>query len=61
MTEAPKDAPRPLPSQKDLARALGVHPASVGREIAKGKIKATRIGRATRIPWREYDRLVLGE
>jgi excisionase family DNA binding protein len=49
--------PQPLPTVAQLAKVLGVHPATVYRDVQDRKIAAIRIRNAIRIPWREYRRL----
>jgi excisionase family DNA binding protein len=55
VTTAP--SPQPLPTVADLARALGVHVATVYRACNSGEIAAVKIRGTVRIPWREYRRL----
>ena len=42
----------------EAARALGVSRATLYRLIAAGRLRAVRVGRATRIPARELERFV---
>jgi excisionase family DNA binding protein len=40
-----------------FANATDTSPVSIWRQISKGKIKAYKIGRSTRIPFSELERL----
>ena len=55
------DKPRPLPSVRELAEAVGVHPATVFRAVHDGEILAVKIRGSIRIPWSEFRRLTEGQ
>ena len=42
----------------EAARVLGVSRATLYRLVAAGRLRAVRVGRATRIPARELERFV---
>lgn len=43
----------------DVAKALAVHPDTVRREIARGRLTAFRVGRKLRIRWESVEAYVL--
>jgi excisionase family DNA binding protein len=51
---------RPLPTVRQLADVLGVHPITVYKAIAEGDIAAIRFRGRLRIPRREWRRLTEG-
>ncbi len=52
-----RQRPVPLPTVRELADAMGVHPSTCYRGVADGSIAAVKLRGVIRIPWREYRRL----
>jgi excisionase family DNA binding protein len=46
---SPRDRLRPLLTVSDVAKILNVHPRSIRRMIAKGRLPVVRLGGAVRI------------
>jgi excisionase family DNA binding protein len=46
-----------MPTLKDLAEVMRVHPTTLQRAVKRGEIRVTRFGDVIRIPWSEYYRL----
>jgi excisionase family DNA binding protein len=48
-------------SVDEAARMIGVHPLTLRKAIARGEIRAVRVGRRILIPTTEIERLLQGD